>query len=285
MTDTNDPQTARLLDAWAPPPLPAGFADRVMARIDAGQPLPPPAPPRHRIRGLWARTPRFVVGAVAASVMTATAAAAAGLFGDVGITIPAWQRTIEKVTGLDLADVEPTSHPAAVPPPPAAQPVPPAPTLREIVEDGKIESRAELDAAAQAIDARRADRREQVKERRDARIDALVAERRAQGLPAPSDEQLAERRARRDARATQREEAVAARRDVRREALGQRLDNGETIDLEAERQRLRERIGERMTPRQRERIERWQARRDAAPVPPAAEGVPQEDSVAPALEN
>jgi type IV secretory pathway VirB10-like protein len=281
---TDDPQLARLLDAWAPPPLPAGFAERLMAHAEAGQTLPPVFPPRHRLRAAWSRT-RFVVGGVAIGLMTATAAAAAGVFGNVGITIPAWQRTVEKVTGIELAEAEPVAPQTAPAPPPAAGPPAPAPTLREIVADGRIESRAELEAAAQAVDARRAERQERVRERRDARVDALVAERRAQGLPAPTDEQLAARRARRDARAAQREEAAAARRDTRREALGQRLDNGETIDLEAERQRLRERLGDRLTPRQRERLERWQARRDGAQLPPAVETVPQQDSDAPPPEN
>lgn len=275
---TDDPQLARLLDAWAPPPLPAGFAERLIARAEAGQTLPPAAPRRHRQRAAWSRTPRLVVSGVAIGLMTATAAAAAGVFGDVGITIPAWQRTVEKVTGVELAEAEPIAPEAATAQPPVADPAEPAATLRDIVADGKIESRAELEAAAQAVDARRADRRERVRESRDARVDALVAERRAGGLPTPTDEQLDAHRARRDARAAQREEAAAARRDTRREAMGERIDNGETIDLEAERQRLRERMGDRLTPRQRERLDRWRARRGGGEAPTAGEAVPQQDS-------
>lgn len=278
---TDDPAIARLLDAWAPPPLPAGFAERLIARAEAGQALPPVFPPRHRLRAAWSRTPRLVVGGVAIGLMTATAAAAAGVFGNVGITIPAWQRTVEKVTGIELAEVEPVAHRAATAPPPAAKPAAPAPTLREIVADGKIESRAELEAAAQAVDARRTERQQRVRERRDARVDALVAERRAQGLPAPTDEQLAAHRARRDARAAQREEAAAARREEQREAIGQRIDNGETIDIEAERQRMREKLGERLTPRQRERLERWQARRGGGEASPIEVDAPVEDTTSP----
>ena len=264
---TDDPQLARLLDAWAPPPLPAGFTEALVARAEAGQPLPPATPRRHRLRAAWSRTPRFVVGGVTFGLMTATAAAAAGLFGNVGITIPAWQRTVEKVTGIELAEPAPVVARAAPALPPAAVSAEPTPSLEEIVADGKIESRAELEAAARAVDARRADRRERVRESRDARVEALVAERRASGLPAPTDEQLTAHRARRDARAAQREEAAAARRDTRREVMGERIDNGETIDLDAERQRARERLDERLTPRQRERLDRWRARRGGGEVP------------------
>ena len=264
---TDDPQLARLLDAWAPPPLPAGFAERLVAYAEVGQPLRPPAPRRHRLLGPWSRPPRLVVGGVALGLMTATAAAAAGVFGNVGITIPAWQRTVEKATGIELAESVPAVVQAAPVSPAAAAPAEPAATLRDIVADGKIKSRAELEAAAQVVDARRSERQERFRDRRDARVDALVADRRARGLPAPTDEQLTAHRARRGARDARREEAAAVRRSTRREAIGQRLDNGETIDLDDERQRARERWGERMTPRQRERLERWRARRGGGEAP------------------
>lgn len=274
---TDDPHLARLLDAWVPPPLPAGFAETLVARTEARQVLPPVAPRRHRLRGAWSRTPRLVVGGVAFGLMTATAAAAAGVFGNVGITIPAWQRTVEKVTGVELAEPGPvvtTSRPIAPAATESAQSVDsvePAPALHEIVADGRIESRAELDAMSAAVDARRIGRQAQARERRDARVDATVAERRAQGLPAPTDEQLAAMRARRDARTALREAAATARRTERREALGQRIDNGEVIDIQAERARARERFDERLTPRQRERLERWRARRGGGEVPQAEE--------------
>lgn len=258
---TDDPQLARLLDAWVPLPLPAGFTDRLVARVEAGQALPPATPRRHRLRVAWSRTPRYVTGGVAIGLMTATAAAAAGVFGNVGITIPAWQRTVEKVTGIELAEVEPVAPQAATAQPPAADTAEPAPTLRDIVADGKIESRAELEAAAKMVDAQRAERLSAMRERQDARIDRRVAERRIRGLPTPSDEQIAAHRARRDQRATVREGIAAARREEEREAIGRRLDNGETIDIEAERARAREQLDQRLTPRQRERLERWRARR------------------------
>lgn len=294
---TDDPELTHLLDAWAPPPLSAGFAERLVARAEAGQALPPVTPRRHRLRGAWSRMPRFAIGGVAFGLMTATAAAAAGVFGNVGITIPAWQRTVEKVTGIELAEPVVAAAPveAAAASPAVTPPVGPASTLREIVADGQIDSREELDAVAAALDARREANRTQRRARTEQRVDAVIAERRARGLPTPSDEEVAAIRERRQSRAAEREEAADARRDARREELGERIDNGEAIDIDTLRPRRngvgqreavpgetraerRRRILGNLTPEQRERLREMRARR-------RGEAVPEQDSSAPSPEN
>ncbi len=80
------PEIEKALDAYAAPPLPTGFSDRLMARIASGDtglvdtaahlPLP-----RARKSSPWRRTSRIIGSVAIFSVATATAAAA-GFFGD-----------------------------------------------------------------------------------------------------------------------------------------------------------------------------------------------------------
>lgn len=102
-----DPAITRALDALEPPPLSAGFADRVVAATASNA----PAPRRRDRRGPWMRGRQAALGAMALALMSATAAAA-GLFGDVGVTVPALERFVERV-----AQAEP-----APPAPPVAKP-------------------------------------------------------------------------------------------------------------------------------------------------------------------
>lgn len=240
MTDPRSPRTTgdaavdRLLASYIPPPLPAGFGDDVMARLAAREAGLPPAPARRHSRAhqLWRRSSRALVGSAIAGLMTATAAAAAGVFGDLGVTIPAWQRTVERVTGLELAEAEPRRATTAAPAKPEADPVAaPRPTLREIAADGKISSRAELEAAGEAIDARRAERRARNRARIEAAVAAHLERRRAQGLPVPSDAERAAIRARIEARLAERDAVQTERRARLREQLGERIDAGEAIEL------------------------------------------------------
>lgn len=80
------PEIEKALDAYAAPPLPTGFSDRLMARIASGDtglvdtaahlPLP-----RARKSSPWRRTSR-IVGSVAIFSLATATAAAAGFFGD-----------------------------------------------------------------------------------------------------------------------------------------------------------------------------------------------------------
>ena len=80
------PEIEKALDAYAAPPVPTGFSDRLMARIASGDTglvdtaahLPPP---RGRKSSPWRRTSRIVSSVAIFSLATATAAAA-GFFGD-----------------------------------------------------------------------------------------------------------------------------------------------------------------------------------------------------------
>ncbi len=80
------PEIEKALDAYAVPPMPKGFSERLMARIASGDtgladtaahlPLP-----RARKSSPWRRTSR-IVGSVAIFTLATATAAAAGFFGD-----------------------------------------------------------------------------------------------------------------------------------------------------------------------------------------------------------
>ncbi len=80
------PEMEKALDAYVVPPMPAGFSDRLMARIatadtgpvDTATPLPMPS---RRTASPWRRTSRIVGSIALVSLATATAAAA-GVFGN-----------------------------------------------------------------------------------------------------------------------------------------------------------------------------------------------------------
>ena len=79
------PEMKQALDAYTVPPMPAGFNDRLMARVasgdtgavDAATHLPSP---RRRAASPWRRTSR-IVGSVALFSLATATAAAAGIFG------------------------------------------------------------------------------------------------------------------------------------------------------------------------------------------------------------
>lgn len=260
MTNRPDPDLDRLLAAWTAPSLPAGFAERLEQRLaaaDAHTTLPPASPPRHRARR-WGSPMRLGGAAVGIALMAASATA--GVFGNVGVTIPAWQRTVERATGLQLAERAPPRRAAAAPSGasrPAAAPnaSEPASSLREIVADGKIETREELDAAAAALDEQARLRRAVARERRNQRIDAAIAARREAGLPVPSDAQLERMRAAREARIDRREQAIDRRREAVRQEAQRRIDSGETITLPPPA------AGPETRAERRERLRQWRVQR------------------------
>ena len=83
MNDPFDAITTRALDAFTVPPLSDGFAERMMARIEASPALPelpPLASPRRDARGGWRRS-GIILASVAAFSLVSAAAAATGIFG------------------------------------------------------------------------------------------------------------------------------------------------------------------------------------------------------------
>ena len=103
------------LDRFSPPPLPRGFADRLVARIEAGD-LPAnveegstPSPfSRRHAAGVWRRSGRLVMAVTALGIASATAAAS-GAFGD-PIYVPVVSETLAKAKFVELP-----SQVAAVP--------------------------------------------------------------------------------------------------------------------------------------------------------------------------
>ena len=78
------PEMDKALNAYVVPPVPAGFSDRLMARLASGDPEPvdiaPPRLPHRRAASPWRRTSRTIGSIALFSLATATAAAA-GVFG------------------------------------------------------------------------------------------------------------------------------------------------------------------------------------------------------------
>lgn len=103
------------LDRFSPPPLPRGFADRLVARIEADD-LPAnveegstPSPfSRRHAAGVWRRSGRLVMAVTALGIASATAAAS-GAFGD-PIYVPVVSETLAKAKFVELP-----SQVAAVP--------------------------------------------------------------------------------------------------------------------------------------------------------------------------
>jgi polyhydroxyalkanoate synthesis regulator phasin len=80
------PEMEKALDAYAVPPVPTGFGDRLMARIASGDTGQVSAtttelPTRRRSASPWRRTSR-IIGSVALFSLATATAAAAGVFGD-----------------------------------------------------------------------------------------------------------------------------------------------------------------------------------------------------------
>ncbi len=81
------PEVRTALDSYAVPPLPAGFADRLLARIEAGDTATVAAATgfasrlRRSSGGAWRRSSRIIGSVAFLSLATATAAAA-GIFGN-----------------------------------------------------------------------------------------------------------------------------------------------------------------------------------------------------------
>ncbi len=190
MTEANpiDAATARALDSFTVPALPADFADRLVAKAMAEPtlaPLPPVVPARGGTarRSLWVRGRRAVIGVAAVSLMGA-AAAATGVFGDAARDVP--------VIGPLIASVAPAPKPK---PKLVSKPAPAKPSVERegtaslIVPDAPPIEPPGIDNAPIIVRpfVRQAIRREIAAQRIVDRIEA----REARGLPPVSAEQRA----------------------------------------------------------------------------------------------
>jgi hypothetical protein len=119
-------KVAAALDRLTVPPLPPGFADRLVARIDAGvlpaeadasQP-PLPTPRRAFGSGGWQRSAR-IVGVVSAFGLATATAAASGFFGE-PVYVPVVSETLAKAKLVELPRRAATPQPAVAKPQPAS---------------------------------------------------------------------------------------------------------------------------------------------------------------------
>jgi hypothetical protein len=219
MTEPNamDASTARALDRFTVPSLPADFADRLVAQALAEPtvaPLPPVMPTRGAAarRSLWVRGRRAVIGVAAVSLMGA-AAAATGVFGDAARNVP--------VIGPLIASVAPAPKPKpklVAKPMRAKKPIEPEGAAALVVPDAPpIEVPGIGEAPIVRPVVRQAMRREIAAQRIVDRIEA----REARGLPPISAEQRAKLIERLSAMPPGQRRALVKRiREIRQERSG-----------------------------------------------------------------
>ena len=206
-----------VLRGYSVPALAPDFADRVVAASAARTAELPrlrKTPAKHLRSGR-----RLAIGLVAAGAL-ATAAAATGLLGQLGLPIPSAGEMWSRISGEDT-------------PAPSASPAPaPSPVPEGTLIEGPLDTPEELDEAFRRIDEVREQRRDTRRDRVDQRIDEVIERRRAQGLPAPTPEEeqrLRERLEQARSRADARREQVQGER---REQLRERVEAGEAITSE-----------------------------------------------------
>jgi hypothetical protein len=263
--DQFDPALKALLDADRAPALPAGFADRVTAAAEGRSPGWPR--PRRGGSPRW-RTMRRVTLGVGAAALLSTAAAATGVLEKIGIALPPpVQRFVDNVSETVTGRT----------PVRAERPVLAVPAANAI--EGPVDSPQELEEAFRRAEDARELRTGQRRERVDQRIDAELARRRAQGLPAPTTEREAEMRQRLNDVRARRDALSDDRRETVRDDLRQRVEAGEPITRETLRE-VREETGmapgSRLTPARREELRRRRLA-ERLQQAPAAEPAPTAD--------
>lgn len=213
---------ARALDDFPVPALSAGFADRVVAAAERRAPALPPLRRPASGRG-WRSGRRFAIAAVSFGAL-ATAAAATGVLERVGLPVPSAEVVWANLTGGEA----PAAAAPAITKPTAVAAAPLAP----VVIDGPIDTPEELAEAFRRIDEVRQGRSDARREMIDRRLDRVIEQRRAAGLPVPDAEQEARLRQRLDDIQTEREARAGQRIEARREELRQRVENGEALTRE-----------------------------------------------------
>jgi hypothetical protein len=213
---------------------------------------------------------------VGAAVLLSTAAAATGVLEQIGIALPPpVQRFVDNVSETVTGRAPVRAVPPAL--------VVPTPTAIE----GPVDSPQELEEAFRRAEEARESRTVQRRERVDRMIDAELARRREQGLPAPTPEQEVEMRQRLDDARARRDALADDRRETVRDDLRQRVEAGEPITRETLRE-VREEAGmapgSRLTPARREELRRRLAERlqqapmqEPAPEPAPTADVPPEN--------
>jgi hypothetical protein len=177
MSDGFDPLSARALDRFTVPALPADFADRLVTRALATSALPPlPSPaPRRNARSGWRRSGVILAGVAGLGLMSA-AAAATGVFGDavrVSVRSAPVIRTI-------IASVTPERPKVVAKPKPAT-------LAKPVVAPATVEAAVVAETLpvmiAPAVSPRRELRREVIAQRIAERIERRTERRAELGLP------------------------------------------------------------------------------------------------------
>lgn len=253
----NDPALAAALDRFAPPPMRAGFADRVTEAALARAPSTPQPPLRRSGRGRWTRTRMTLVG-VATFGLVSAAAAASGVFGPITRETPVIGRIIASVAPSVIAKPKPKPvqlakakpRPAEGAKSVAAMPKPALPSAEPPLTDVQ-------EARAQRI----ADRLEQRAERRKER-----------GLPPRPIPRWKIKQALKDIPPEERRATIKRARELRREAKGlPPVTDEQRLSKRAERQEKWQSLSV------EERLEKVNARR-------ARRGLPPRDTLPPALQ-
>lgn len=184
------PHIAAALDRLSVPPLPAGFADRLIARIETAEDVPPLPRPRPIGGGGWRRSGRIVAIAATLGLATATAAAS-GIFGD-PVYVPLVSDALASAELVELPRPSAVESKAAMAPPPPekAAPLRAKPANREAVR--KLFERLRADPEYRALPRRERQaivRQEMRKLLQSGELSAselrrAMAERRSQGDPA-----------------------------------------------------------------------------------------------------
>ncbi|WP_026092192.1 hypothetical protein [Porphyrobacter sp. AAP82] len=289
---------ARMLDGYAAPELPAGFAERVLAAAEA-RPAPLPelrrAPSRSR---RWRIGQRIAIG-VASFGALATAAAATGLLEQLAITVPSARTVWAGLTGSAQPAGKPVAAVAAAAPAAAAPAA--ALTPAAVAIEGPIDTPEELGETFRRVDEVRAGRCEERRRVIDQRIASEIERRRAAGLRVPTPEEEARLRERIERQLAAREQRADAAVAARRETMQRKVENGEALTREDLTGRkppspeTRERFralrdlppGERakawrdLSPAERRALADALRARRAVRLPPAPAAVPQEDTPPP----
>ncbi len=300
MTDPAFPPHIRAaLDRFDVPPLPTGFADRLIARVEAGD-LPaatdealPPLPQARLQRlpgGRWRRS-GFIAGSIGLFGMVTAAAAATGFFGE-PVYVPVVSEVLAKA---NIAPIPKQKLPPKAKPDPKTQPVlvkvqPTEESPKPASAQGKDEARTLIRSMWQDPQFRnlpRQERRIEARKRLQAAIDngsisQADLQEAAQDLRTRRIERRAERKAARQAFGNSEPtiQRLPVRRAVERPVrpADPASSNPLSEPLSEQRPRLRERL-QRATPDERaqirERIRARRAARTAVETQPAEPQAPQ----------
>lgn len=284
------------LDRYDVPPLPDGFADRLVARAEAESEVPFPAlRPRRTLGGRWRRS-AFIAGSVGLFGMVTAAAAATGFFGE-PVYVPVVSEALAKANIAPMPKVA-AAKPTKATPAPAKEPAiakavaPAEPPVEPKIPDGTEQARTTIREMWQDPAFRQLPQEERRMAARE-RLRAGIADGRysKEELKSTMQAMQAERAERLEQRADARAAFGLPEKPKRQRPAGeqqQAAPAGPVADGPAAlppiaRQKLRERL-QNATPEERERIlakirERREARR-AARAAQEAETAPKTETVA-----